>query len=98
MAEPQAPDPGLIGRLRLALERIGLPAWFVAIDLLWIAKPDVLAIDARHYQRAAAAWLAGGDPWSVTESGIPLRGRTPHAALLRADQRPAARRLGGRAG
>jgi hypothetical protein len=61
----------MIERLRLALARVGLPAWFLVIDALWIAKPDALAIDARHYQRAADAWLAGGDPWAVTESGIP---------------------------
>ena len=64
-----------------ALARIGLPAWFVAIDLLWIARPDVLAIDARHYQRAASAWLAGGDPWSVAESGVPYAAG-PHTLLL----------------
>jgi hypothetical protein len=67
--------------LRLAAARIGLPAWFVAIDLLWIAKPDVLGIDARHYQRAASTWLAGGDPWSVTEAGIPFASG-PHTLLL----------------
>jgi hypothetical protein len=71
----------MIGRLRLALERIGLPAWFIAIDLLWIAKPDALAIDAFHYQRAADAWLAGGNPYAVTEGGIPyLAG--PHTLLF----------------
>jgi hypothetical protein len=64
----------VIDRLRLALERVGLPAWFVMIDLLWIAKLDVLAIDARHYQRAASAWLAGGDPFAVME------GQTPYVA------------------
>ena len=72
--------------LRLAAARIGLPAWFIAIDLLWVARPDVLGIDARHYQRAASAWLAGGDPWAVTESGVTVRGRPAHAALLRPDQ------------
>lgn len=71
----------MIERLRLALERIGLLAWFVVIDLLWIAKPDALGIDARHYQNAAAAWLAGGDPWSVTESGIPYASG-PHTLLF----------------
>jgi hypothetical protein len=64
-----------------ALGRIGLPAWFVLIDLLWIAKPDVLAIDARHYQRAADAWLAGGNPWAVTEAGIPYAAG-PHTLLF----------------
>jgi hypothetical protein len=71
----------MIARLRVALERIGLPAWFVLIDLLWIAKTDVLGIDARHYQRAASTWLAGGDPWSVTEFGIPYAAG-PHTLLF----------------
>ena len=47
---------------RAALEKVGLPAWFLVIDLLWIAKPDALGVDARHYQRAADAWLNGGNP------------------------------------
>jgi hypothetical protein len=67
--------------LRLAATRIGLPAWFIAIDLLWVARPEVLGIDARHYQRAAAAWLAGGDPWAVTESGITFAAG-PHTLLF----------------
>jgi len=71
----------MIGRLRAAFARIGLPAWFVVIDLLWIARPEVLGIDARHYQRAASAWLAGGDPWSVTEGGIPFAAG-PHTLLF----------------
>lgn len=71
----------MIERLRLALVRIGLPAWFAAIDLIWIAKPAVLGIDARHYQRAASAWLAGGDPWSVTEAGVPYASG-PHTLLF----------------
>jgi len=73
-----------VGRLEpflLALARIGLPAWFVVIDLLWLVKPELLGIDARHYQRAATAWLGGGDPWAVTEGGIPyLAG--PHTLLF----------------
>ena len=81
MAATQATDPGLIGRLRLAVERVGLAAWFVVVDLLWIAKPDVLGIDARHYQRAATAWLGGGDPWSVTESGVPYASG-PHTLIF----------------
>ena len=67
--------------LVLALSRIGLPAWFLVIDLLWIARPDLIGIDARHYQRATAAWLAGGDPWSVTESGIKYAAG-PHTLLF----------------
>ena len=71
----------MIERLRLALARIGLPAWFVMIDLLWIAKVDVLAIDARHYQRAASAWLAGANPFTVLEATTPyLSG--PHTLLF----------------
>jgi len=66
---------------RAAFARIGLPAWFLVIDLLWIAKPDVLAVDARHYQRAASAWLSGGDPWAVTEGGINFAAG-PHTLLF----------------
>ena len=67
--------------LLAALEKVGLPAWFIVIDLLWIAKPEVLGIDARHYQRAATAWLDGGDPWAVTEAGIPYAAG-PHTLLF----------------
>jgi len=71
----------MIERYRLAIARVGLPAWFLAIDALWIVKPDALGIDARHYQNAAAAWLSGGDPWAVTESGIPFAAG-PHTLLF----------------
>lgn len=64
-----------------ALERIGLPAWFVVIDILWIAKLDVLAIDARHYQKAASAWLSGGDPWQTYEMGVRYASG-PHTLLF----------------
>ena len=38
-------------------------------------------------------WLAGGDPWAVTDGRRHhLRGRPAHAALLRPDERPAAAR------
>jgi hypothetical protein len=67
--------------LRAVVERIGLPAWFVVIDLLWLAKPDVLAVDARHYQRATDAWLSGGNPWAVTEFGINFAA-APHTLLF----------------
>ncbi len=73
--------PSAAQGLVLALSRIGLPAWFLVIDLLWIARPDLIGIDARHYQRATAAWLAGGDPWSVTESGVPYAAG-PHTLLF----------------
>ncbi|MGK2849998.1 MAG: hypothetical protein ACSLFN_03700 [Candidatus Limnocylindrales bacterium] len=64
-----------------ALERVGLPAWFVVIDLLWILKPVTFAIDARNYQRAAAAWLSGGDPWQTIEMGVRY-GSGPHTLLF----------------
>jgi len=69
-------------RLRLAAQRIGLPAWFVTIDLLYrVFNPDAFAIDARHYQRAADAWLTGGNPWAVTEQGV-LFAAGPHTLLF----------------
>jgi hypothetical protein len=70
-----------IAGLRAALERVGLPAWFVAIDLLWIARPDAIGVDARHYQRAASAWLNGGNPWLVEEAGFPYASG-PHTLLF----------------
>ncbi len=70
-----------VRRLGLAFGRIGLPAWFAVLDLFWITNPDALAIDARHYQRAASAWLAGGNPWAVTEHGVPYAAG-PHTLLF----------------
>jgi hypothetical protein len=72
----------VVERLRLALARIGLPAWFVAVDLLWITRPDVLGIDAYHYQKAANAWLAGDDPWKVTVGGGITYAAAPHTLLF----------------
>jgi len=76
-----AEDAGrtFIGRLRLAARRIGLPAWFVAVDLLWVAKLDPLAADARIYQVAARVWLSGGDPWATP--GLQFAAG-PHVLLL----------------
>jgi len=69
-------------RLRLAAQRIGLPAWFVTIDIVYrVFNPDAFAIDARHYQRAADAWLAGGNPWTVAEQGA-LYAAGPHTLLF----------------
>jgi hypothetical protein len=64
-----------------ALERIGLPAWFIAIDVLWILKPITFAIDARHYQKAATAWVSGGDPWQTYEMGVRYASG-PHTLLF----------------
>ena len=69
-------------RLCLAARRIGLPAWFITIDVVYrVFKPDAFAIDARHYQRAADAWLSGGDPWAVAEQGV-LFAAGPHTLLF----------------
>lgn len=69
-------------RLARAFARIGLPAWFVTIDVVWrLFDPATFAIDARHYQRAANAWLAGMDPWTVTEQGVPYAAG-PHTLLF----------------
>ena len=78
-----APVTGLRARtqgLEAAFRRIGLLAWFVAVDLLWIVKPEALGIDARHYQRASNAWLVGRSPWTVMDAGIPFAAG-PHTLL-----------------
>lgn len=67
--------------LRVAVARVGLPAWFVAIDLLWIVRLDTLAIDASHYQQATSAWLTGGNPWGLGESGVYFAAG-PHTLLF----------------
>jgi hypothetical protein len=80
---PEAPRPtDRLDGIRAAFAKVGLPAWFIAIDLLWLVKLDVLGIDAHHYQRATAAWLAGGDPWQVTEGGGITFAAGPHTLLL----------------
>jgi hypothetical protein len=88
-APPASAGDTALGRVRArtagleaAFAKIGLPAWFVVIDLLWVAKPDVFGIDARHYQRAASEWLSGGDPWSVTEAGGIPYAAGPHTLLF----------------
>jgi hypothetical protein len=73
--------PALDGLIK-ALARIGLPAWFLAVDLIWVARLDLIGIDADHYQRAAHAWLAGGDPWAVTAGGGITFAAGPHTLLF----------------
>jgi hypothetical protein len=68
------------GGLRRAATNVGLPAWFIAIDILWLANPVVLGIDARHYQIATSLWLAGGDPWK-SEGGYGFAAG-PHTLLM----------------
>jgi hypothetical protein len=36
----------------------------------YLAAPELIGYDARLYVAAARAWLAGGDPWSVSTGGI----------------------------
>ena len=70
-----------IAEFRTALEKLGLPSWFIIIDLLWIAKPANLGIDARDYQYFTNIWLAGGNPWAVPEGGSPFV-NGPHTMLF----------------
>ena len=59
--------------LRSAFGRIGLPAWFVALDLVYafaLFDPRILVIDSRLYQQATHVWLAGGDPWALSAEGV----------------------------
>jgi hypothetical protein len=89
MSELPANDrPVGVGRVRArtagleaAFRRIGLPVWFVVVDLIWVAQPAAFGVDARHYQRAANVWLSGGNPWTVTEFGFPYAAG-PHTLAL----------------
>jgi hypothetical protein len=57
--------------LRSALRQIGLPAWFLAVDVLFqFLAGHLLLVDARLYQQATNVWLAGGDPWTLNVDGI----------------------------
>lgn len=66
---------------RLVLARIGLPAYFLITDFLWVTRPGTFAVDAIHYQRAANVWLAGGDPWKVEYAGVTYAAG-PHTLLF----------------
>jgi hypothetical protein len=57
--------------LGAALGKVGLPSWFLAIDLLFqFLDPHLLLTDSRLYQQATNVWLAGGDPWALNVDGI----------------------------
>ncbi len=60
----------LLGERRVRrLGRIALIAWFASISgqrLLVLAGRGEFGFDARLNREAAAAWLAGGNPWSVS--------------------------------
>ena len=74
--------PDRLIRLRLAAQRIGLPAWFVTIDIVYrVMSPGAFAVDAVLYQRAATAWLTGQNPWAVAEQGV-LFAAGPHTLLF----------------
>ena len=86
------PGSAMIERLSTGA-RAGRPAGLVRRDRRAV---DRQAGRARRSTRATTrarptAWLAGGDPWAVTESGIPYAVGAAHPALLRADQPAAAR-------
>lgn len=59
--------------IRQLIARYGLPFWFAvnAIPAIALALRDttLLYFDARLYLAATRAWLAGGDPWSVSLAG-----------------------------
>ena len=67
-----------VGRLDWAFIRRSttwvVPAGFVAMTLAVIGKylvtPTWLGFDASLYAAASAAWLAGSDPWAVSQAGI----------------------------
>ena len=43
----------------------------------YIVVPEGIGFDARLYVQATRAWLAGGDPWSVSSLGIPYGAPPP---------------------
>jgi hypothetical protein len=61
------------------VERLVLPVVFGAITVgtLWLSIGGWFGLDARVYRAAAAAVLAGHDPWRVTVDGLPFAGPPP---------------------
>lgn len=58
--------------LRELAERLGPPVWFAGLSAAYVFQlvtAGLVGIDARTYYRGAAAWLAGGDPWSAVGGG-----------------------------
>ncbi len=57
----------------------------LVLSALWILPfymdPDHIFVDAHIYYRATAAWVAGGNPWVTTYSGIPFAGIPPTLLL-----------------
>lgn len=68
-------------RMRAWLGRFGLPVWFAAWSIasvgLLVLYEFPLGLDARIYHAAAAAWLAGGNPWSAQASVYYFAGLPP---------------------
>lgn len=67
-----------LGRRLPAISTALLVGWFLLIDwfeLVVVMFPkDSLGGDGRLYSHAAAAWLAGGDPWAIREWGYGFAG------------------------
>jgi hypothetical protein len=49
-----------------------LATWFIVISTMWLATvaSGGPGFDGRLYRSATAAWLGGGDPWSVVQGGV----------------------------
>jgi hypothetical protein len=56
------------------MRRLWLPVLFAVVTgfrlTLYVVAPANAGIDARVYTAAAAAWLAGGDPWTTSVDGV----------------------------
>lgn len=59
-------------------------AWVLVFGVLSLAtllmSSSAFGIDARIYVEATRTWLAGGDPWAITDTGIPFG--APPTSLL----------------
>ena len=69
---------GTLPRPRSLLIHTALAVWFIAWTTLdQIGHIGNFGGDARLYYAGAAAWLAGGDPWAVSLSGVHFAGLPP---------------------
>jgi hypothetical protein len=70
--------PQAIERLAIAARQLALPAWFILVIAANIPRGLLYwAVDATLYRQATLAWLAGGDPWSVSANGTPFAAPPP---------------------
>jgi hypothetical protein len=62
----------LSGDVRTELTDRALGAWFLLMDIVWVAAGatslEAFGTDANLYRFAAAQYLAGGDPWTLGAS------------------------------